>query len=104
MSFEESLSRAQLAYDNMSDEDNYSICRYTPSSKCVPKSSKCPFFHWYEEEPEKTFCEGCQYLERASKYDSGNKRSGYLMAYICSKDAMNPEIYEIEPEPFMKWE
>jgi hypothetical protein len=102
MNFQESFNRAQKAYDNMSDEDR--LFMLAPSSKCFPKSDKCPYWNQFQELSDKHFCEGCQHLKRDTEYDSGNKRSGYLMAYICSKNAMNPEIYEIEPEPDMPWE
>jgi hypothetical protein len=80
---------------------------------CVPTSGgcrptdKCPSYAEYEAEPEKWFCDtiGCVYFVRAPEYDCGSRRrNDALMAFICEKDCMDPEIVREEPEPVMPWE
>ena len=90
-----------------------------PSSFCYPKSTKCAFWDDYQEDRErlmaniikknggdfdKYFCSGCEHLIRDNEYDEGSRRTGYLEAFVCELDSMNPEIYYTEPEPNMPWE
>lgn len=77
-----------------------------PSSFCYPNRNKCPHFQEWDdmEECDLDFCLTCEHFVRDNEYDEGSRRTGYLVAFICEKDCMNPEIYYTEPEPNMPWE
>jgi hypothetical protein len=82
-----------------------SIDRLNESTSCFPKSDKCPYFANYEDEPDSLYCLGCQYFIRADEFNMGSvKRGNALVAHICRKDAMTPEIFRDELEPIMPWE
>ena len=58
-----------------------------------------------EEEEPWDMCIACQEFKRYPELDKGSKRyNDIMLAHICEKDAMIPEVYYDEPEPMMPWE
>ena len=63
-------------------------------------TDKCPFIERYEQDHEDDFCDGCLYLIRNNEYDRGHNKNDWQKAYVCKKDAMEPEIcFEDYEEP-----
>jgi hypothetical protein len=96
LEFFKGFDRAQRAYENMSDDGPRSG---VPSNSCNPISEDCPFWNEYQETPEREFCLECIHFIRYPEGDSGTRRTGFLEAFICEKDCMDPEIYHAEVEP-----
>jgi hypothetical protein len=77
---------------------------------CIPNSDKCPYYKEYSDKDseyyhDSSFCLTCEYFTRAPEYDSGSRRhNDILIAHICNKNCMAPEIYKEELEPVMPWE